>query len=346
MKIFTENKILWHGAAVAEWQGGGNPYPIVMEIDPSGACNGACPRCVGGEHEGMLEFSMFETLLDELVGETEAIIFTGGGEPTLHPYLGTMMLEAHKLGFDCALITNGLKITYGLAKDIMACCEWVRVSLDAGTEQMYKKTHNGTPYQFNAVCNSIATLVGIKKDMGSSCTIGVGYLVDNESIPGMTDAMGLGNMLGVDYLQFRPVYLAPWFDGPENIDLMAYQKRYGRRWDYVSRSYNITQSAVKFDKLARCDMRRKYSACHGQQFCGVVTATGDVVLCCLMRGVPGAVLGNIYQESFYDIWNGKRRQEVLKNLNMAEDCPPLCRCDGINEMLEKLKETPAHVHFL
>jgi MoaA/NifB/PqqE/SkfB family radical SAM enzyme len=346
MKIFTENKILWHGAQIAEWQSGGNPYPIVMEVDPSGACNGACPRCVGGEHKGMLELSMFETLMDELVEETEAIIFTGGGEPTLNPALGVMITEADALGYDTALITNGLKMSCLLAKTVIECCKWVRVSLDAGTPEMYKITHNGTQGEFNRVCDTITRLVDAKKDTGSSCTVGIGYLVDNFSINGMEDVMARGRVLGVDYLQFRPVYLAPWFDGPDGIDIEAYRKIFRRRIDHGTNKYLITQSAVKFDKLARHDLDRKYSFCHGQQFCGVVTATGDVVLCCLMRGVKGAVLGNIYKEAFYDIWNGKRRQEVLKNLNMAEDCPPLCRCDGINEMLEKLKETPAHVHFL
>jgi len=192
-----------------------------------------------------------------------------------------------------------------------------------------------------AACNTISRLVDAKKS--SECTVGVGYLIDNDSIAGMEDAMRVVGELGADYLQFRPVYLAPWFNGPASIDFKRYRAEYEKRHKY---NYTITQSAVKFDKLERGDVDRKYSACHGQQFCAVVTSTGDVVLCCLLRGQPQFVLGNIHKESFDTIWNSEYRQHVIKNLNMDKDCPPLCRCDALNEMLEHLKELPNHVHFL
>jgi len=278
-------------------------------------------------------------------GGTQAIIFTGGGEPTLNPHLETM-IDSADMVFDTALITNGLQMSDSLIKTVVECCEWVRVSLDAGSAEMYKQTHGGTPRQFEAVCDTISRLVDAKKQIGSECTIGVGYLVDNRSIAGMEDAMALGNILEVDYLQFRPVYLAPWFNGPESIDIELYRRTFEQRKNYFMNNYTITQSAVKFDKLERGDVDRKYSACHGQQFCAVVTSTGDVVLCCLLRGQPQFVLGNIHKESFDDIWNGEYRQHVIKNLNMEKDCPPLCRCDALNEMLEHLKELPNHVHFL
>jgi len=342
--IFTADKIFRHGDKLRAWLDGENPFPITVEIDPCGACNSHCPRCVGGEKRGMLPVGATVCLLHELAnGGTRGVIFTGGGEPTLHPQLPLFLEVASGLGMDVGLITNGLRLTEELRSAIAKHATWVRVSLDAANPEDYARSHGGTRDEFEQVVENVRLLSTEPK-----CeTVGVGILVENENLGSMKQAVVLCRETGADYVQFRPYYYGWYGDESEGLDVERYFREFHQAKRIGQNGFLVLHSEAKFEKLLLGDTERHYSFCWGQQFCGVVTAVGDVALCCLLRGNPRFVLGNILLTSFAEIWNGERRQEVLLNLDMSRDCPPLCRCDHINATLEKYRqENPKHENFL
>lgn len=347
MDIFVKDKLLWHGDKVREWQQGGNPFPITMELDLCGACNSHCPRCAGGERRGKLEKDKVVQVLQELAAEgTRAVTYTGGGEPSLHEDLAELLLRTKTLGMDCALITNGLALTPEQIESTVTNCTWARISLDAGTASSYKYTHGGTPEEFEQVIENTALLALARKRLETDCTIGVGYLIDDRTIPDMEASAKICKDVGADYIQFRPFYLGSWFNGPDAIDFDAYNYAYWKCHKMETDSFKVLHSGPKFDKIEHNQLTRGYSKCYGQQFCGVITATGDVVLCCLFRGQERYVLGNITDSTFKEIWNGSRRRQVLDKLNVHRDCPPLCRCDPQNDLLSKMITEPTHINFL
>lgn len=220
------------------------------------------------------------------------------------------------------------------------------MSLDAGTAEVYKYSHGGTVEEFDRAVANIRALAVAKANQKSDCTVGVGYLIDNQTISGMVKASELCADLGVDYIQFRPYYVGNWFGGPDGIDFERYRCAYQQARMLDTEDFKVLHSGPKFDKIEANDIGRNYSVCHGQQFCAVVTATGDVALCCLFRGQEKFVLGSIHKLSFGEIWAGERRRYVLAKLDLDKDCPPLCRCDGLNELLSTLCRTPTHINFL
>jgi len=347
MDIFVVDKLLWHGDKVRAWQQGENAYPVTVEVDLTGACNSHCPRCAGGERRGKLDSETVRGVIDDLAENgARAVIFTGGGEPTLHEDLHTLMAYVRSKDMDCSLITNGVFMSDDQVHAVARYCTWVRVSLDAGGPSGYKHSHGGSEEEFNSVVANIGRLVGAKKSQESKCTIGVGFLVDNDVLDEMIEAAKLCNSLEVDYLQYRPYYIGGWFDGPESINIEKYSYLFETARKLQTDKFNTLHSGPKFDKIASGDIRRGYTVCHGQQFCAVITATGDVALCCVLRGKDKFVLGNIKDTTFKDIWNGERRRYVISNLDVSKDCPPLCRCDGINEMLKVMQGQPTHINFL
>ena len=102
----------------------------------------------------------------------------------------------------------------------------------------------------------------------------------------------------------------------------------------------------KYDKiLSGKGTCRTYNYCHAQSFkATTITATGDVYVCCSLTGDNHGWIGNIKKESFFDIWHGGKRQEMLKNLDVKK-CPHLCVGDNLNEFLDKIKSA-THKEFL
>lgn len=342
--IFVSDKIFRHGDVLRDWMRGGNPFPITVEIDPSGQCNSRCPRCVGGEHAGMLSIDTVDRVLHELAANgSRGVIFTGGGEPTLHPCLAQMLEVAYSAGLSVGLITNGLALSDTIVTSVARYCTWCRVSLDAGTAEDYRTAHGGTPEEFAAVCDNIARLSGIDN---RHATIGVGVLVDTPMIPSVVPSAVIAKNAGADYVQYRPYYYGMYGDTSDGIDMTAYRAAYLAASELSTLGFHVVESSGKFAKLEAGELGRTYSYCWGQQFCAVISSTGDVPLCCLLRGQQKFILGNVNDQSFADIWNGPRRMHILAELDVTK-CPPLCRCDGMNDLLQAYINTPvSHEDFL
>ena len=59
--------------------------------------------------------------------------------------------------------------------------------------------------------------------------------------------------------------------------------------------------------------------------------------------------GNIYKQTFEEIWEGERRQEVIKKLyglDINQECREACRLDEINKYLDELAHPGPHVNFI
>ena len=65
----------------------------------------------------------------------------------------------------------------------------------------------------------------------------------------------------------------------------------------------------------------------------------------------GAVLlvGNIYEQTFEELWEGTRRQEIIEKLHgldINKVCREACRLDEINKYLWELRYPGEHVNFI
>ena len=80
-----------------------------------------------------------------------------------------------------------------------------------------------------------------------------------------------------------------------------------------------------------------------------IDASGNVWPCVAHIGNKDYLYGNINDQTFRDIWEGKRRDEVEKRINSLDInkvCREACRLDEINKYLYELKNPGEHVNFI
>lgn len=80
-----------------------------------------------------------------------------------------------------------------------------------------------------------------------------------------------------------------------------------------------------------------------------IDAKGNVWPCVAHIGTEELCYGNIYEQPFEQIWEGSRRQEIIKQLNQMDInkvCREACRLDEINKYLDELKNPGLHVNFI
>lgn len=110
----------------------------------------------------------------------QAIQFTGGGEPTVYPNFENVLLRTISRGLKFSVVSNGVRITQELAKVIVQG-SWVRISLDAGTEETYCKIRKVRGDHWHKANQAIDNLRVARDAHETQCTIGVGFVVTPEN---------------------------------------------------------------------------------------------------------------------------------------------------------------------
>lgn len=330
--IFGQNKILNHPEKIGNWLKGRDGTLVTVEIDMTNRCDQHCPYCSGGRGDNQESLSLAEAkdYLTQLVrAGVRGVIFTGGGEPLLNRATLEAVWYARELQVQVGFITNGLSLKKPAMEAILANCSWCRISLDAGSVEIYRKTHGMNELTFNAVVNNIREMVRRKADLQSSCTIGIGYLTGKDMVGGMEDFAKLAQDLKVDYGQFRPFHY-------DKTDVRDEIERLKRKYPVV------TASIQKYERFGD-KIERPYNQCHGVHFATTIGADAKVYICCHMRGIKKYCLGDLRESSFKEIW--RKRWKIFSQIDF-KDCPPFCRCDEFNRLLVEIKKEKQHVDFL
>jgi radical SAM protein with 4Fe4S-binding SPASM domain len=222
---------------------------------------------------------------------------------------------------------------------------WIRVSLDAYNTETHKKTHGRTA-NFDRTVKNLKLLTTLKRMYKYDTTIGAGYITNQypEMDRELHRFIEVCKNAKIDYAQLRPSF-GFLFDY-KSVDSSELKSLFNRAKSYENEHFSVIIDEGKYEKImsgkGTC---RTYNACHAQSFkATTITATGDVYICCSLTGNKEGWIGNIKKESFYEIWNGDKRKEILRNLDVKK-CPHLCVGDNLNEFLDKIKNVK-HKDFL
>ena len=375
-KIFNpHNKILCHLDKVEKLLNNENPAPILIEIDPSNACNHSCPFCISGhlhlsKYKGtdlfnrtMLKKDVFKDLVDDLISlKIDAINWTGGGEPTMNPALSEMIKYINKnSNIKMGMFSNGTMFKrFDLFETIVNSCSWVRVSMDAGREDTYDNlriTNNKT--NFKTVIENIITLIETKKRLKSDITIGVGFVVTRDNYNEILDFANLFKDIDVDYCQFKPEIIQVERD--ETLDKSKEQissdfwlkdvlvlldeakKILGDK--YECNAYKIDDLIVDVKNYGR-----NYKQCLGSQLQPCVGADGNVYVCTNHRGHKKYSYGSLYEKSFKEIWSDiKTKSNIMNKIENEEkfiNCTHLCKPHESNKLLYQIKKNIKNPSYL
>lgn len=375
-KIFNpHNKILCHLDKVEKLLNNENPAPILIEIDPSNACNHSCPFCISGhlhlsKYKGtdlfnrtMLKKDVFKDLVDDLISlKIDAINWTGGGEPTMNPALSEMIKYINKnSNIKMGMFSNGTMFKrFDLFETIVNSCSWVRVSMDAGREDTYDNlriTNNKT--NFKTVIENIITLIETKKRLKSDITIGVGFVVTRDNYNEILDFSNLFKDIDVDYCQFKPEIIQVERD--ESLDKSKEQissdfwlkdvlvlldeakKILGDK--YECNAYKIDDLIVDVKNYGR-----NYKQCLGSQLQPCVGADGNVYVCTNHRGHKKYSYGSLYEKSFKEIWSDiKTKSNIMNKIENEEkfiNCTHLCKPHESNKLLYQIKKNIKNPSYL
>ena len=311
---------------------------ISIELDLTNLCNNKCPDCTGvNDNSAALTFKQIKKLIDELseIFHVESIVISGGGEPLIHPNFSDVLYYIKQKGIKIGLNSNGLALDEEKAKAILECCSYFRISLDAGTPDIYTKTHGMDQNSFNKVIDNIKMFSCMKKQLDSKIGFGTGFLTSELTKGDIFDFFRLSKECGVGFAQLRP------FTG----DFTSIENEFNKSKEmFEDENFKVTASIHKYSRFNDGE-KRPYSKCYGMFFNTVVTADFKVFACIHHRQKQNYFLGDLNETTLKEIWNSSRIREVFETID-CNDCPYFCRNDDINRALNSISKPVFHKEFL
>ena len=345
--INSRSKLLRHIDRIAALKAGMKPPPVNVEIDLSNRCSLGCEWChfahthtrgpLSGKRTVDAGDLMNTQLAFTIIYDLEhygvrSVVWSGGGEPTLHPEFNRIISTCR---LPQGLYTNGGHIDDKRAAILKSRMSWVYVSLDAASGDEYAKVKGVTPAHFDRAVAGITALV----EAGGEATVGVGFLLNEYNWHAAPRMAALGVSLGADYVQFRPTILYDTDHPASRVGDVSWVSKAARILEGLSTRHTVEIDISRF-KMLQHWREHGYSTCWWSGMQTVITPNGKVWACLNKRGMDGAELGDLNTEFFDDVWQRAPIQAV------NEQCRVMCRGHIPNLELSAIMEDRLHGEFI
>lgn len=287
----------------------GNPYAI--SIEPTTACNLACPECPSGLKQftrptGKLHLTMNKRILDEVGKQLFYINYYFQGEPFLHPDFLDIVKEAKTHKIYTSTSTNAHFITKKRALDIVdSGLDRLILSIDGLTQTTYVAYRvNG---KLEKVIQAAKDLVEAKKLRKSKTPhLIFQFLVVKPNEHEVEGIFKLGKEIGVNEVRLKTAQV---YDYKNGNTLIPENSRYSR--------YKKLKDGTYRPKAGESDH------CWRMWSSTVFTWDGKLVPCCFDKDAQHQ-LGDLAVRPFSEIWHSKEYTSMRKSILVARSKIDIC----------------------
>lgn len=366
-KIFDPAaKVYANSDRVIEFLETGNTSPVLVEFDPSNACNHGCLFCISGyihlpESKGLPTFSrdmlprdkMLEICQDLIDMGVKAVNWTGGGEPTANPALGECIELLGKAGVKMGMFTNGTLLHRfpQLMHKLALYMTWVRFSVDAGTPDVYNSVRRTVKGKncWDVMMDNLEGMLVCRKSYARQmepwgnkpADIGVGFVITPDTYHTIVDFANEFKDVPVDYCQFKPEIVNREREGGVQREIEFWEREVE---PLVEQARDILGDKFQMNGYKLSDLKddpellgRHYKKCLGSQLQPCIGADGEVYVCTNHRGYKEYSYGSVFEKSFKEIWNDiEKRRSVMHQIDDVEkfaNCTQLCKPHESNKAM-------------
>lgn len=295
-----------------------------IQVEPTNYCNQRCVMCnrsaASGAHlnNKHLAPEEFDDILTQVGPEYVSLV--GFGEPLMHPGFADLVAVARRHGVHLS-VTSNLSVP-GADVSLLAApgVHLVYASLDHPREEGHRamgRTHLPT------VIENLRTLARLRDAAGGAPKIRLQSIIMADTWPHLSEVAELAADIGVDYLMFAPCHYMwdrdTWQRLVGSMDregLAGAMVRCAQTVERLGLASNISELARDFDAYwtLNCTPQSGMKPCLNFWGSCFIDARGDVRPCGVLSWEP---LGNIFQESFYDIWRGPRFRALRRRVRQS-----------------------------
>jgi MoaA/NifB/PqqE/SkfB family radical SAM enzyme len=306
---------------------------------------------------------LFDVLAEEVLPYSSRLTFGIGGEPTLARHFQDFLQRGFELGQEIELITNATRFDQdGLAETIARCVAYLQISIDGATRETYERVRAGASFArvlanielLERYCSAypreerthVSFWVTVMKSNAGELPalvelagrLGLDRVHAHHVTPvtpegaadSLLDAPELWNEVRSRAIE-RAHALSIEIDLPEPLPVAEREVRWPNDGRLSAGSDPIRIEEDVGDPRARVRTQdARYAkvalhavACHLPATAIYVLWDGRVVPCCYPYGQEKMTLGNLGEQSFAEIWNGRLYRNLRVGMKRGD---VLCVC--------------------
>ncbi|MFA7383735.1 MAG: radical SAM/SPASM domain-containing protein [Desulfurivibrionaceae bacterium] len=293
------------------------PFPSVIRIEPSSACNLACRHCPSGTEamqRGIMDEKTFGQVLRAIEPHAQGVrvaVLYHGGEPLLNRHFPEMVCCLRGLGIPfIKTVSNGMLLDEVLTQQIIdSGLDAIEFSLDGKSPDENNFFRRQSDYL--TVVRNVKRLLDRRRAQ-PLCRLKV-YISSTQFAQGSSETLEPPSV---------PEHLKAEFSGPYQGEV-EFKCTWAMRWplqEVLAERFIIVPSSE--------------SSVSYQPYCDHVVNTltirwnGDIVPCCFDLK-SSLVLGNIDDADLLTIWNSERFRSLRQAIQKQEPLPLCADCNVI-----------------
>lgn len=319
-----------------------NKLPNDVYIEPTNRCNARCRVCVRSfntvEPAHDMTAAEFRHIIDQFP-TAKRVVLHGIGEPLLNHNLIDMIRYTKQVLPDAAVLfnSNAILLTGRWPQALVdSGLDEYRVSIDAATSATYARIRG--VQAFEVVQENMRRFVQMAGENGSP-RVSLWLVALRDNIHELPDLVDLAAELGIMEVYVQRLVL--FHDGLANDEQSLYQRLQESEEETLLEAearavqYGIAMRASGLtsprDSLHGYEeTERPWSHCHRPWTTTYITANGNVLPCCISpfstRDYPALIMGNVFETSFAEIWNGPKYVERRMRLQSDHPAHPCELC--------------------
>ncbi|PWI47102.1 hypothetical protein CEE45_13265 [Candidatus Heimdallarchaeota archaeon B3_Heim] len=315
-----------------------NPaMPIRVTLNTTHKCNLQCIMCQFHRHPSIskriikkkdeLSQDLFESFANQVFPTLIEAETTTVGEPFLSSYFYTIISKAEEYDVKLYVTTNGLNLTDDKILDLLPVMSTLVISIDAVERNLYESIRRGASFErLKANIDRFLELrKSLEKDSQPQLTLQMTLLRSNiKELPKMVD---FASEIGAEHVKAYHAYI---YDQEMRRESLFFHQTLSNQC--IEETYRIaSKKGVKVDLPRKFPLRKeKLFSPKKQDFIkppclflwteSFLEPTGEISACFFPIKY---VLGSIATQSFQDIWNCKKMQELREDIQQE---PPIGFC--------------------
>jgi radical SAM protein with 4Fe4S-binding SPASM domain len=321
--------------------------PWHLELHPTNKCNARCNFCntKNFRKDEVLPWEILRGVLETKAGgDLNHVRLVGGGEPLIYPQINELLqlLGGINLkGFD--IITNGIQLKSHAQAIIENGCDEISISLNEPQAELYEETIGIPAKNFHRALEGIKTAVQARDHQKkiNKCKITVKLFLNDKNIGELERFADLVREIGIDNLDIRTAYdTTGTLEGRTKLTSEREEHAFKLIAKEIQKDHDngkkmVSVSLLEEDNMSLnhylnklCDdihgpdetlpdidpLRKRDEFCIVPWYTATIGATGKVYACCEFSAYSSMNLGDLHQQSFSDIWDGKRFNDLRKQL--------------------------------
>ncbi|MCK9555900.1 radical SAM protein [bacterium] len=299
------------------------------KIEVTTRCNLKCRFCdntVSSRRKTDMQIHEFLQILEKMPFLSK-ISLSGVGEPFLNPNIFQFIRLAKERHIFIGTFTNATLLSEDkIDRLIRSDIDWLNISLDGATKETYETIRRGAVFE-NVISNT-----GMFQDKnirnGEKIDVAVWMTLTKSNIGELPRMIPLLKSLKIKKLNIQSLH--PWGKDYWKKELGDYQVEYENKGDFLSETAERAgKEGILLNYSTAGSKSRKRRTCNWPWRSCNITVDGFITPCCMNGSDPEIInFGNIYRQSFEEIWNSRDYRFFRKQLK-SSSMPDICRgCPG------------------